>query len=414
MRRDHDVIVVGAGPAGAHLALRLARAGWSVALLDRKRFPRPKPCGEFLGPQCLTLLEEVGLREPLLALGAQHIRGLDLAGYGCRVAGGFRPIGRNVTAYDHGLGIRREVLDEAALRAAEHAPGVRIYEGYAVEELCREGDGRVAGVRGADPAAEPFELRAPLTVGADGLRSRIARNLEVWEPIPWLDRFALSTRVGKGALGEHAEVHFFPGGYLAVAPVDQGWATLNLLVERRAVPPGRTGLFEFLAAHLQRAPALAAVLAPLDPAQPILTCGPLACRTRTRTFDGAALVGDACGFVDPVTGEGMFLAMRGAALLAATLDAALHARRADRAILLPYERARRREFAHRRTLDLALQRGLRHPPLVAGVLRLLAARPGLMDLLLGMTGSAVPPRELLRPSVWRDLLHSPRPELEGV
>lgn len=399
MRRDHDVLVVGAGPAGAHLALRLARAGWSVALLDRARFPRRKPCGDFLGPDCLPLLEELGLREALPAAGARRIRAMHLFGHGRRASGAYGRVGAGTLAFDHGYAIGREVLDELALRAAGHEDGVRLLEGWSAGALLRDADGRVLGLRVSDPAGERHELHAPFTVGADGLHSRVARALGVWERLPWLQRFALTARVPRGPLDEHSEVHFVPGGYLALSPVSDAQATLNLVVARRCLPRGRRALWSCVDAHLRLAPELHQRIR-LEPGTVVHACGPLAARTRAQVFDGAALVGDACGYVDPVTGEGTFFAMRGAALLAESLDRALRDGRADREALRPYARARSREFAHRRALALLLQRGLRHPRVVDGVLTLLAARPRLTDLLVATTGAALPPRELLRPSVW--------------
>jgi flavin-dependent dehydrogenase len=404
--RDHDVLVVGAGPAGAHLALRLARAGWSVGLLDQRRFPRPKPCGDFLGPDCLPLLEELGLLEPLEQSGARRIHAMELYGHGRHARGvygraGSGPDGRR--AEPHGLAIRREVLDEQAVRAAAREPGVALLEGWSASELLCDASGRVLGLAAADPAGERRELRARFTIGADGLASRVARALGVWERLPWLDRFALTARVPRGALAQHSEVHFVPGGYLALAPVDAELATLNLVVDRAALPRGRAALAGFFAEQLGRAEHLAGRVAPPSELE-IRTCGPLAARTRRQTFDGAALVGDASGYVDPVTGEGTYFAMRGAALLSECLDRALHAGSTDRAALRPYLAARRREFAHRRALGLLLQRGLRHPRVVAGVLALLAARPRLTDLLVEVTGAGRPPRELLRPALWVDAL----------
>ena len=399
--RDHDVLVVGAGPAGAHLALRLARAGWSVGLLDQRRFPRPKPCGDFLGPDCLPLLEELGLLESLERSGARRIHAMELYGHGRHARGVY---GR--AAEPHGLAIRREVLDEQAVRAAAREPGVALLEGWGASELLCDASGRVLGLAAADPAGERRELRARFTIGADGLHSRVARALGVWERLPWLDRFALTARVPRGALAQHSEVHFVPGGYLALAPVDAELATLNLVVDRAALPRGRAALTGFFAEQLGRAEQLAGRVAPPSELE-IRACGPLAARTRRQAFDGAALVGDACGYVDPVTGEGTYFAMRGAALLSECLDRALHARATDRAALGPYLAARRREFAHRRALGLLLQRGLRHPRVVAGVLALLAARPRLTDLLVEVTGAGRPPRELLRPALWVDVLAGP-------
>ena len=332
---------------------------------------------------------------------------MELIGHGRHASGGYVPIGRTHLAFDHGYAVRRERLDELALRAAERAPGVRVLERCSVGGLLRDEAGAVVGVRGRDPAGERFELRAPFTIGADGLRSRVARSLGVWRRVPWLDKFALSTRVPRGELSERAEVHFTHEGYFAVAPVDARWATLNLVVEGCSLPRGREALRGFLASRLDRAPELAARLGALDEDEEIQATGPLAARTTAQTFDGAALLGDACGYVDPVTGEGLFFAMRGAALLARDLDAALHARRTDAAALRPYATARRREFAHRRALGFLLQRGLRHPRIAGAVLALLESRPSVLELLMGLTGSSVPPRELLRPSVWRRALAAP-------
>jgi flavin-dependent dehydrogenase len=252
-------------------------------------------------------------------------------------------------------------------------------------------------VRATDPAGARLELRAPFTIGADGLRSRVARALGAWEPLRWLDRLALVARVPCAGLDEHAEVHFLRSGYVALAPTGPGMATLNLVVDRTDAPRGRAALPGFVAEHVAQAPELARRIAlPRDPRE-LGVVGPLAARTRAQAFDGAALVGDAAGYVDPVTGEGMYLAMRGAALLAESLDAALRAGRTDAAALRGYERARRREFGHRRTLGLLLQRGLRHPRVVATVLSVLAARPALAELLLGLTGTAAKPGELLSP-----------------
>jgi menaquinone-9 beta-reductase len=399
MRRDHDVIIAGAGPAGAQLALRLARAGWSVALLDARRFPRPKPCGEFLGPDCLPLLEELGLLAGLAGLGAQPVRRMELAGHGHRVGAGFRELGRTPLPYDHGYAVRRELLDEQALRAAERESGVRLFEGCAVGALLRDGAGGVLGVRAKDPLGDPFELRAPFTIGADGLRSRVARALGTWRPMRWLDRLALTTRARCEGLEGHSEVHFLPRGYVGLAPSAPELATINLVIDRRAAPRGRAELPGFFAAALELAPGLAGrIETPTDP-RAYRTCGPFAARTRRQIFDGAALVGDAAGYVDPVTGEGMYFAMRGAALLARSLDRALHAGRTDARALRDYARAREREFGPRRAFALLLQRTLRREHLSAGVLALLEARPRVLELLLGLTGSGLSPRELLRPEV---------------
>lgn len=400
------MIVVGGGPAGAQLAIRLARQGRDVVVLERAHFPRVKPCGEFFGPECAPILDELGLTAGVDALGARPVRGMTLVGHGLRTEGRFGTIGRARAQAPAGRALSREALDESTLRTAG-AAGADVREGWSVGGLLRDAGGAVVGVRATDPSGVRRELRARFTVGADGIRGRVARELAVFERVDWLDRIALSVRVHGAPATDRAEVHFVPGGYFAIAPIEGGRSTLNLVVDRSEVAGGRDALRGIVERHLREAPELAAWLPPLDHDEPIHAIGPLACRTRRQVFDGAALVGDACGWVDPLTGEGLYIAMRGAALLAESLESALATGRTDAAALRPYVRARQREFAHRRALALALQRGLRSPLVVRNVLALLAARPRITDLLMGMTGTSVPPRELLRPSVWLEVLRRP-------
>lgn len=402
-----DLAIVGGGPAGAHLALRQAAAGRSVVLLERRVFPRAKPCGEFLGPQCLPLLEEVGLLDDVRRAGARTIGGLSLFGYGHRVDGRFGTIASAHEAFTNGLALGRERLDEIALRAAA-ARGVCVLEGHSVRGLVRDANGAVLGVDALDAHGEPLTVRARTTIGADGLHSRVAHALGVVERVPWLSRLAITTRVEGFTLDGRAEVHFIRGGYFALSPVEGGASRVNLVVDLAAPGGGRSRIAGCFREHLQRAPDLCDRLAPhLGEAQHFDALGPLATRTRAQVFDGAALVGDACGYVDPLTGEGLYFAMRGAELLHTHLELAAARGRTGATALSGYARARTREFGHRRALAFLLQRGLRSPRVAAGVLAVLAARPRIADVLLDTTGSALAPRALLLPSVWLDVLRAP-------
>lgn len=401
---DSDVLVVGAGPAGTHLAIRLARAGFQVTLLDQKRFPRRKPCGEFMSPECLPLLDELGMRAELGALGARRVRGMDLHGYGTTARGTYGPVGSTPAPFDHGLAIRREVLDDLALRTARATPGVIVLEGARVVDLLRSGDGTLLGAIARDEHGENRELRARFTVGADGLRSVVAKKLGVRRETAWLRRFALVLRWRGEFLEDHSSVHLFPGGYFAVSAVDQGFKTVNLVVAAAALPPGKRALPAFVAEHLERAPLLKESLQGATREEEILAIGPLAGTTTQQAFSGGALLGDACGYVDPLTGEGLFFAMRGAQILARALTQALHSGHTDRASLVGYERERRDHFGLRMSLSRMLQRGLRYPNLARMVMHAFAAHPGLCDLAVAFAGDYVPARELLRPSVWMHAL----------
>jgi flavin-dependent dehydrogenase len=249
------------------------------------------------------------------------------------------------------------------------------------------------------------------------VRSRVARELGVRRDVPWLSKLALTTRYGGVAWGDRAEVHFLDGAFFACAPVhgapglgaprlgENGGeqVSLNLVLEterfRRAGLPRERALEHWL----EQVPALRERLERGRRVEPVRGLGPLAARTSAQAFDGAALVGDACGYVDPVTGEGIFFALKGAELLAADLAGALRARRTDRDALARYLAGRRAEIESRERIGLWLQRALRRPRLTRAAFALLAARPRLADVLVSLAGDYVPPSELLRPRAWFSL-----------
>jgi flavin-dependent dehydrogenase len=186
------VVVVGAGPAGSSTALRFARAGFRVALVEPDTFPRFKACGEFMSPDCLPILEDLGVAGDLRALGARPVGSMTLHGHGRRAHGRFVDVGEALAPAGHGWAVRRELFDDALLRAALSA-GVELVAAR-VTGLERGADGEVLGVETRGTDGVPFRLRARLVVGADGLRSRVARELGVVRAVPWLDKLALTTR----------------------------------------------------------------------------------------------------------------------------------------------------------------------------------------------------------------------------
>ncbi len=411
--RRFDVVVVGAGPAGSTTALRLARAGFSVAIVDAARFPRWKPCGEFMSPGCLPLLRELGVYDEVAALGARPVRGMVLHAADRRASGRFTTVGRATAPSDYGWAVRRERFDEVLLRAAQRTGAIELFEQTRVTGLLRDAHGTVDGVtmRGRDGGSR--ELRAHYTIGADGVHSQVASELGVRRETPWLRKLAFTTRYGGVAWGDRAEVHLFPGGFVACAPVDGGLVSVNLVLDRELWRRERAPRDALLDSWLARLPAIGPRLASGHRVDPVRGIGSMACTTTRQVFAGAALVGDACGYVDPVTGEGIFLALKGAELLARSVTRALHTGRRDAAALAPYARDWRREIAPHNRLATLLQRGLRRPRVVATAFRLFDARPQLVDLLVSVTGDYVPTRELWRPGVWLRALARPIPRDES-
>jgi len=340
-QQDADVVIVGAGPAGSAAAFFLAQAGHSVALVDRRTFPREKPCGEGVLPAGVAVLERMGVLPALVAAGARPFRGIRYHSPGGRSADGMFPAGAC------GFGVRRHVLDETLLRAAAASPRVRVEEGFAVRELLRDANGAIAGV--ADESGR--ELRAPLVIGADGARSRVrklggldGRATQRWgvrqhfrpvTPPPASERVdvyvtgtaeAYVTPVAPGEYG----VAWLRGDGGAVGDAESDGATRGERLIRETLR-GRDGI----AAALADAPATS---------EPLAAAG-MGSVARSPIADGLLLLGDAAGSPDPITGMGVAFALRCAEGLPDALAGAFARGDFSRASLRPFVRLRRREVA---------------------------------------------------------------------
>jgi len=303
-----------------------------------------------------------------------------------------------------GFAVRRLALDEALVDAARDA-GVEVREGARVTGLVREG-GTVAGVV-AEIGGEARTIRARVTVGADGRRSVVARSLGLLREHPRMRRFAVRGYwEGVEALGDVGEMHVGGGGYCGVAPLSPTLANVAFVLDRREMAPAGGDLETFYREELrQRWPRLAGRLDRARLLEPPRAIGPLALDCRAVAAPGVVLVGDAAGFYDPFTGEGVTLALRTAELAADAVAAAL-----DRPSTSPlprlvgYERARdaatRDKFRFNRVLQVAVGR----PDVANAVARRLARRPDLADRLVSIAGDFVPARTAFGARFLLDLL----------
>jgi flavin-dependent dehydrogenase len=391
-----DVVVVGAGPAGAAAAILLAEAGAGVLLLERGTVPRPKICGEYVSPEGQRLLDRLGVLKAVDAGGATPLVGMRLtAPGGTRLTGTYRAIGEHRPYRAHALGVARPVLDGALADRVRALP-VDFREGVRVTDILVEGR-QVVGVRAVDAGARAHTVRAPLVIAADGRASVVAHRLGCRQPHP-LRRMALVTYVdGLDGFDGRAEIFVDPPDYAILNPLAPGRVNASLVVPLAHAAPHAGRLDVFFEARVRQLRHVAARLAGARRLAPVHALGPLAVRVTAPRVGGVLLAGDAAGFHDPFTGEGIFAALRGAELAAETALRALATGDVSAAALAAYTRARARAFTGKARVTAALQGIIAHRRLADLAARLLGRRPALLDALLGVLGDFVPPRVLLRP-----------------
>jgi flavin-dependent dehydrogenase len=387
-----DAIVVGAGPAGCAAATLLAREGLRVRLLDKSPAPPPKVCGEYLSPGCLRPLRALGALKPILDAGARPLHGMVIHTASGRRLRATYP--RHASFGDlpaHGLAIRRDQLDPILLDLAVKA-GAEFTPCFQASDLLRE-DGRVVGVLGRE-RGRPAGFRGRLVIGADGRHSVVARRLGPVRRHPWLDKVALVGYADGVARAEDAgEIFLGRDRYCILNPIGPDRTNIGLVLNRREFRPGADPT-DFLREAGGTLPGLADRLARARIVAPVRCLGPLAHHATRVAAPGALLVGDAAGFLDPFTGEGIHAALRSAELAVESALAALLSGPTPLPELHDYALAWQREFRAKWRLCSALQHAIRRPLLAEWLVSRLSRRPALTALFMAAVGDLIPAQDL--------------------
>ncbi|HUR99624.1 MAG TPA: NAD(P)/FAD-dependent oxidoreductase [Pyrinomonadaceae bacterium] len=377
--RNPNIVIAGAGPAGAGLAIRLAQSGFETVLVEKEKFPRQKLCGEFISPECFSHFESLGVLENMFDAGGDRITETRF----------FETRGRSVvvpTSWfgrgDFALSLSRAEMDDQLLERAK-AVGVTVREATTVVDA-ETVDGRVGNLKVRDAAGETSEIAADIFVDATGRSRIIAKLLEKKErptaerPKPTLVGFKTHMKDVDIANGV-CEIYSFPGGYAGLSHVENGLFNLCFLLKASTVKSAGSDADEIVRNIVTKNKRASVTLRAASSSDNWLAVSIDSFGTKAPAAAGNLFtVGDAAAFIDPFTGSGMVMAFESAELLANSIIA--NGSSPER-IAAEYGTAYQKKFANRLRVCSLLRRTAFMPNLATGIVSLLAisttARRGL-------------------------------------
>jgi 2-polyprenyl-6-methoxyphenol hydroxylase-like FAD-dependent oxidoreductase len=391
MQTSFDAVIIGAGPAGATAAILLARAGWSVALVEKQRFPRRKVCGECIAASNFPLLDALGI----WSAGARLDENAGAPLRQVALMQGARTIVADLPSSDNpvhpwGRALGRETLDTLLLEQAGIA-GATILQPFSVQATTGTTGDHHCEIRAVDSGQQTV-LHAPVLIAAHGS----------WEPLPSnrqarrqgrrpADLFAFKANFAGASLGVGLlPVLSFGGGYGGMVQTSSDILTLACCIRedkleacRRAAPGVRAG--DVVEALLkQECRGVAEALRGAHTDGPWLASGPIDPGIRLRRHENFFRIGNAAGEAHPIIGEGISMAIQSAWLLcsellqADTLRSSLSDAAWQRGVSVRYNEDWRSQFSGRlRLAELFAQLAMR-PEVSAPLLALLSRWPSLI------------------------------------
>jgi 2-polyprenyl-6-methoxyphenol hydroxylase-like FAD-dependent oxidoreductase len=390
-----DVVVVGARCAGAPLATLLARAGLSVALIDRATFPSDTPSTHVFQAPGVAVLGRLGVVERLLASGAPW---LEVAEFRIDDVHARVPWPTLPDDPGPGLCVRRPVLDTILVETAE-AAGVAVHTGVRVTGTIEEG-GRVAGVRAVNAGGGELRFEAPLVVGADGRRSTVARLVEArtYNVSP-NERFGFWAYYEGAAWSEPATIFLLRWNdeFVIACPTDGGLFMVSLLLSLEHLRSFCADVEGSYDTHVAGCDLLEGILAGARRVDRPRGMASFSGFFREAAGPGWALVGDAGHFKDPSPGQGISDALRQSERLAEVIVAAGGRHEETDAALARWWRWRDRDAAQMHWFASDLGGAGPVPVVFTELLRGLSREPDGLSRAVDVFNHRVAPRELLTP-----------------
>ncbi|MFQ5450737.1 MAG: NAD(P)/FAD-dependent oxidoreductase [Nitrospinaceae bacterium] len=383
----YDVIVIGGGPAGCASALFLSRRGYRVVLLDQARFPRDKVCGEFISPAADAIFEDLGILSSIESLAPIRLRGVCISSYEREeFMVDYPPLPGKPNPVTS-LSLSRYELDHLLIRKVREA-GIPVREGHKVTDFILK-DGKVTGVRGRDDKRVAFSLGARVVVDAGGRNSISLRRFKLRGKGLNSRKIALAAHwKGTNFLSNYCYMHISSPGYTGISRTGKEEVNVVLVVDRNSLEGENPS--EFYQRTIRKNPLRRGLLGDAAMAEKVRTVDSLSYSVKFPRCGGLVLAGDALGFIDPFTGEGIYLSLRSAQLAAPVIDAAFRKGDFSSRQFLIFEKRRRREFNKKFLLSQILQRLIHDPFYCNWVVKTLGKNPDLAQELVGVIGDYVP------------------------
>lgn len=402
-----DLIVIGGGPGGATTAIRARHHGLNVLLIDKKKFPRDKVCGDALSGKSVTVLRKLELLDKVAKLESFQANSVIFgAPSGKEINIKFKHSDPNEKSY--GFVLRRYVYDKFLLDEAK-GWGTNVKENHSFKSLIfDEVTDQVTGVKANNENGEEIEFNAPLVVGADGFGSKVAFQIGSVERNPkFLMSATRSYYKGVKDLGNSIELHFLDElkwGYFWIFPMADGIANVGLGIRKDSLNSSENTLIQLQEQVISSTRFKDRFIDVEIEGKISGWTLPTGNTWRKLYGNGVMLVGDAAGLIDPFTGEGIGNAMTSGYLAADIAYKASLADRYDDNYLKEYETTLKKKIAAELKTSSNLQTLSGYKFLLNLVIGKAAANEDLRDFISGMIANEKTKEELKSPLFYLKLL----------